>query len=81
MQELCSDIRVAVIFGPEGRIRPVWFELKSRRHDVRTITNRWRERRGAVMQWHFHVTDDGALFELIFNPGAATWQLLRIEAL
>ncbi len=81
MQELCSDIRVAVIFGPEGRIRPVWFELKSRRHDVRTITNRWRERRGEAMQWHFHVTDDGALFELIFNPGAATWQLLRIEAL
>jgi hypothetical protein len=81
MQEFCSDIRVAVIFGPDGRIRPVWFELKSRRHDVRTITNRWQERRGTAMQWHFHVTDDGALFELIFNPGAATWQLLRIEAL
>ena len=76
-----SDIRVAVIFGPDGRLRPVWFELNRRRHDVRTITNSWRERRGETVLWHFHVTDDGALFEMIFNPGAATWQLLHIEAL
>lgn len=81
MPTLRSDIRVAVIFGPEGRIRPVWFELKRRRHDVRTITNSWRERRGETVQWHFHVTDDSALFELIFNPSDANWQLLRIEAL
>ena len=81
MPTLTSDIRVAVIFGPDGRIRPVWFELKRRRHDVRSITNSWRDRRGETIQWHFHVTDDGALFELIFNPSAATWQLLRIEAL
>ena len=81
MPTLCSDIRVAVIFGPDGRIRPVWFELKLRRHDVQTITNSWQDRRGATILWHFHVTDDGALFELIFNPGNATWQLIRIEAL
>lgn len=81
MPTLSSDIRVAVIFGPDGRIRPVWFELKRRRHDVRTITNSWQDRRGATIQWHFHVTDDGALFELIFNLGSATWQLIRIEAL
>lgn len=81
MQTLCSDIRVAVIFGPGGRIRPVWFELNRRRHDVRTITNSWRERRGEMILWHFHITDDGALFELIFNTGPATWQLIHIEAL
>ena len=81
MQTLSADIRVAVIFGPDGRIRPVWFELQRRRHDVRTITNSWQERRGETLLRHFHVTDDGALFELIFNPGNATWQLLRIEAL
>jgi hypothetical protein len=81
MPNFSSNTRVAVIFGPEGRFRPVWFELKHRRHDVRTITNSWRERRGETVRWHFHVTDDGALFELIFNPDVATWQLLRIEAL
>lgn len=81
MQILCSDIRVAVIFGPDGRIRPVWFELERRRHDVQSITNSWRDRQGGAVQWHFHVIDGGALFELIFNPGTATWQLLRIEAL
>ena len=81
MQTPCSDIRVAVIFGPGGRIHPVWFELNHRRHDVQTITNRWRDRRGETILWHFHVTDDGALFELIFNLGTTTWQLIRIEAL
>lgn len=81
MQILCSDIRVAVIFGPGGRFRPVWFDLDHRRHDVLSITNSWRDRRGETILWHFHVTDDGALFELIFNPTATTWQLLRIEAL
>lgn len=81
MQIMSSDIRVAVIFGPDRRIRPVWFELERRRHDVRMITNSWQDRRGETILQHFHVTDDGALFELIFNPGSATWQLLRIEAL
>lgn len=83
MQPLSSDfdIRVAVIFGPGGRIRPVWFELKRCRHDVRTVTNSWQDRRGETVQLHFHVTDDGALFELIFNLGTATWQLIHLEAL
>ena len=81
MQILSSDLRVAVIFGPDGQIRPIWFDLHRRRHDVRAITNRWKDRCGETVQWHFHVTDDGALFELIFNPGTARWQLIRIEAL
>lgn len=81
MQTLCSDIRVAVIFGPAGRVRPVWFDLERRRHNVRTITNSWKDRCGETVFLHFHVTDDGALFELIFNPENATWQLIRIEAL
>ncbi len=81
METLCSDIRVAVIFGPDGRIRPVWFDLNRRRHQVRTVTNSWRDRRGETILVHFHVTDDGALFELTFNAATVTWQLIRIEAL
>lgn len=81
METLCSDIRVAVIFGPDGRIRPVWFDLNRRRHQVRTVTNSWRDRRGETILLHFHVTDDGALFELTFNTATVTWQLIRIEAL
>lgn len=74
-------LRVAVVFGPDGRIRPVWFDLDRRRHEVRSITNSWRERRGETPFLHFHVTDDGALYELVFNLGSATWQLSHIEAL
>lgn len=81
LKAISSDIRVAVIFGPAGRVRPVWFELNRRRHDVRTITNSWRQQCGEKIQLHFHVTDDGALFELIFNADTATWQLTHLEAL
>ena len=81
MQTPGSPLRVAVLFGPGGRIRPVWFDLDGQRHDVRTITNSWQDRRGEIVSLHFHVTAAGALFELIFHPGAATWQLIRIEAL
>jgi len=75
------ELRVAVVFGPGNKIRPVWFDLNRRRHQVHTITNCWRDRRGDTVLLHFHVTDDGALYELVFNPSASSWQLLRIEAL
>lgn len=80
-QASSSEIRVAVVFGPDSGIRPVWFELNRRRHDVQSITNSWRHRCGETLQIHFHVTDGGALFELIFNPLSATWQIIHIEAI
>lgn len=75
------ELRVAVVFGPGNKVRPVWFDLDRQRHEVRTITNSWRDRRGETQLLHFHVTDDGALYELVFDPDTASWRLLYSEAL
>jgi hypothetical protein len=75
------ELRVAVVFGPHGKVRPVWFDLGRKRHDVRSITNSWHDRCGEIRLLHFHVTAAGALYELVFNQNEASWQLLHIEAL
>jgi len=79
--EVIDDIRVGVIHGPAGKIEPVWFDLNRRQHRIRQITNRWRERRGSQLFFHFHVTDDGALYELVYNSTEGMWRLELIESM
>lgn len=76
-----ADIRVAVVFGPGLQLRPVWFDLNRKQHVIRQVTNRWLERRGDTPLLHFHVTDDGALYELVYNMKETTWRLTRVAAL
>ena len=76
-----SNIRVGVIHGPGSRIVPVWFDLKRRKHTIREITNVWRDRQGETLRIHFHVTDEGALYELVYDLGDTSWTLQQIEAL
>jgi hypothetical protein len=81
MATVTDDIRVGVIHGPGGRIRPVWFDLQRKQHRIKQVTNSWHERRGAAILIYFHVTDGGALYELVYSPGEVRWQLEEIEAL
>ncbi|MFO7765921.1 MAG: hypothetical protein R6V33_05765 [Pelovirga sp.] len=81
MQEIVQDIRVGVIHGPKGRVRPVWFDLNRRQHRICQVTNSWRERQGAAVLIHFHVSDGGALYELVYSPTASEWSLQLIEVL
>ncbi len=81
MQDIVQNIRVGVIHGPGSRIVPVWFDLERRKHSIQQITNSWRERRGDAELIHFHVTDEGALYELVYNLGNGCWQLVLVEAL
>lgn len=81
MRGVVADIRVGVIHGPGGRIQPVWFDLQRKQHRIQQVTNSWRERRGNVTLIYFHVTDEGALYELIYNLTEAHWQLEQIEIL
>jgi len=76
-----QNIRVGVVHGPGRRMRPVWFDLRQRKHVVREITNVWRDRQGEAVRIHFHVTDEGALYELIYNLADTSWQLEQIEVL
>ncbi|MEA3363949.1 MAG: hypothetical protein U9Q61_11870 [Thermodesulfobacteriota bacterium] len=81
MREIVDGIRVGVIHGPGGQIKPVWFDLQRRQHRIEQVTNSWRERRGDVPLIYFHVTDGGALYELVYSPTEAHWRLEQIEAL
>ena len=81
MRELIEGIRVGAVHGPGSRIRPVWFDLNHRQHRIQQVTNSWCERRGESSLLHFHVTDEGALYELIYNLTEGGWQLEQIEVL
>ncbi len=76
-----NNIRVGVIHGPGSRIIPVWFDLKQCKHTICEITNSWRDRQGETVRIHFHVTDEGALYELVYDLGSTTWSLEKIESL
>lgn len=76
-----SEIRVAVVFGPGMKIRPIWFDLNRKQHTILQITNAWRDKKGETAFMHFHVTDEGALYELVYNMSDASWKLEQIEVL
>ena len=81
MRILSPDIRVAVVFGPGTKIKPVWFDLNRRQHTIRQITNCWQDKKGETAFMHFLVTDESALYELVYNMGDASWRLEQVEAL
>ena len=68
-------MRVAAIFEPGKRIRPVWFERHRCQHKVVATTYSWHEQEGETQFLHFTVTDGEALFELVYNLTAGTWTL------
>ena len=78
MTEMMSKgdpIRIAVIYEPGKRIRPVWFELNRKQHKVVETTYHWRDKIGEVNFLHYTVTDGEALYELVFCPIDQTWTL------
>lgn len=75
-----ENIRVAAIFEPGRRVRPVWFELNRRQHRIETITYSWTVRDGSASLLCFAVSDGEALFELIYDPFSAGWLLADRQA-
>jgi hypothetical protein len=71
-----EPVRVAVIFEPGKRPRPVWFDRKHRKHVVMETTYCWQDRIGDKPQLHFAVTDGEALYELVYNLLDGTWTLV-----
>jgi hypothetical protein len=75
-----EEVRVAAIFEPGKRIRPVWFERNRRQHKVVETTYSWRDQIGDTPLLHFTVSDGEALFELIYNLRDGTWALQDQQA-
>ena len=70
-----EKVRVAAVFEPGKRIRPVWFERRRRQHKVVETTYSWRDQVGDTTLLHFTVSDGEALFELVYNPHDGHWIL------
>ena len=78
MTEMMSrgdPIRIAVIYEPGKRIRPVWFELNRKQHKVVETTYHWQDKIGEARYLHYTVTDGEVLYELIFNPLDQSWTI------
>jgi hypothetical protein len=75
MKERREKIRVAAIFEPGKRIRPVWFERRRHQHKVVETTYSWCSHSGDTQFIHFTVSDGETLFELIYNPREGHWML------
>jgi hypothetical protein len=79
MQRIRENIRVAVIFGPGSRVRPVWFDWGRRKYEVREVTYTWRERVGEGLRFHYAVTAGAGLFELVYDAAGQTWELAAVD--
>jgi hypothetical protein len=80
MRNIREDVRVAVIFGPGNSIRPVWFDWRRRKYEVREVTYTWQEREGEATLLRFAVSDGANLFELTFNSVNRIWSLAAGDA-
>lgn len=76
-----KPVRIAVVYEPGKRPRPVWFELNRHQHRVKETTYFWRDKVGDTPLMHYAVTDGEALYELVFNPKDESWTIQnhRIE--
>lgn len=80
MERIGEKVRVAVIFAPGSRVRPVWFEWNREKHTIKETTYCWRDKIGNATLLRFAVTDGSSLFELSYNTGDQNWTLVGVEA-
>jgi hypothetical protein len=53
-----ARIRVVVVYGEEGHIRPVWFVRDGRCYQVTSINHVWRDKVGRETLVFFSVSDE-----------------------
>jgi hypothetical protein len=79
MERIREPIRVAAIFTPGRKIRPVWFDWKRKKHTVLETTYTWLEKTGDTVLLHFAVADGEALYELVYDTREQSWMLNGVE--
>lgn len=71
-----EPVRIAVVYQPGVKVKPVWFELNRKQHRIARTTYFWKDKVGDAPLLHFAVvTEDEALYELVFNTLDQTWML------
>jgi hypothetical protein len=70
-----KPVRIAVVFEPGKKARPVWFEVNRKQHKVTETTYHWKDAIGATTLLHYAVTDGEDLYELVFNLSDQSWTI------
>jgi len=71
-----EPVRIAVVYQPGAKAKPVWFELNRKQHRIVKTTYFWKDKVGDAPLLHFAVvTEDEALYELVFNSLDQSWML------
>ena len=72
-----QPVRIAVIFEPGKKAKPVWFQLNRQQVKVKETTYHWKDKVGATPLVHYAVVaeESGDLYELVFNPSDETWSI------
>jgi hypothetical protein len=71
-----EPVRIAVVFQPGVKAKPVWFEINSKQHRIARTTYHWKDKIGDSPLLHYAVvTEDEALYELVFNTIDQSWLL------
>jgi hypothetical protein len=79
MRRVAERVKVAAIFAPGCKIKPVWFEWRRQKHAITEMSYFWKDRDGDATLLHFAVSDGSNLFELIFNASDQNWTLEGVE--
>ncbi len=77
VMEVDEKIEVGAIFR-RGKVKPVWFIWKSRRHSVRDVTYEWHERRGENFFHYFQVVADEGIYRVSLDSRSLAWHLEKI---
>jgi hypothetical protein len=80
IRRIGENIRVAAVFGPGNRLRPVWFDWNRMKHTVTEVSYTWKNKVGDVTLLHFAVCDGTALYELTYNTTSQMWTLTAVDA-
>lgn len=79
MQRLAEGIKVAALFAPGCRVKPVWFEWQREKHAITEVTYFWKDCYGSAIRLHFSVTAGRNLFELMFDSSTLDWTLEGVQ--
>jgi hypothetical protein len=73
-----EPILVGAVFS--NGIKPVWFMWNNKKHTVKEVTYRWKDRIGEAVVHHFSVVSDtGTIYEITFNSKTLDWRLRNVE--
>lgn len=72
-----EKIEVGAIFR-RGKVKPVWFIWKGRRHMVKQITYDWHEKKGETLFHFFQLIAEAGVYKVSLDSRSLTWNLEEI---